>query len=334
MSFLRSRYLLVVVLVFAFVLLTLLPAQAATRSGLSFRLDCDGFTSRGGGIALNRDNTGSGLETITLSAVDGAGNVILSAVSSTAFVGSTLSIPDGLRWNWSAEPAANPLILSVTSIAGNGLAEQVVYQAAGLCSGLPVTEAGADLLALPDGVTSPSVPINATAPRPDGNQELAESQDGYLIVNVDNANVRSGDDARYTVVAIVDGGTSLVALGRNGDGSWWYVQVDEIRGWISNELVIIRGDLSNVPLVPVIGEITRPTLYIHVVQTVFSEPGGTTLCTIAPNQEYYIAYRTDFEPVWYGIEVTCNGQSVIGWILGEFGSFRNPGAVNIPFADF
>ncbi len=331
MSILRSRHLFVIVLLLTLVLLTLLPAQAATRSGLSFRLDCTGFTSRGGGLSLDRDNTGSGLETITLSAVDGAGNTILPAISNTAFVGSTLVLQDGLRWSWNGTPVANPLILTVTSAAGNGLESEVIYQAAGLCTGLPTTEEGAALLGLPDGITSPSVPINSVAPRPVGSQDLVESQDGYLLVNVDNANLRSGDDARYTVVAIVDGGTPLVALGQNGDGSWWYVQAGEIRGWINNELVIIRGDLSDVPLVPVTGDITRPTLFVHITQPIFDAPGGSVLCTIAPGQEYYINWRTDFEPVWYGIEATCGGQTVIGWILGENGSFRNSGGVNIPF---
>jgi hypothetical protein len=326
--------LFVTVLLLALAILTILPVQAATRSGLSFRLDCDGLVSRGGGLSLNRDNTGAGLETITFSAVDGAGNVILPAISNTSFVGGSIVLADGLSWGWSSVPTANPLILTVTSVAGNGLAEQVVYQAAGLCSGLPTTDAGEDLLGLPDGITSPSVEINTVAPRPDGNEDVAISQDGYLIVDTDNAFLRSGDDVRYTPVAIVDGGTFLVVLGTNGDGSWWYVQSDEIRGWINNELVIIRGDLSNVPLVPVIGEIARPTLFIHIVQPIYDEPGGSPLCTIAADQEYYINFRTDFEPVWYGIEATCGGQTVIGWILGEFGSFRNPGEVNIPFADY
>jgi hypothetical protein len=334
MSILRSRHLFVMVLLLALTLLALLPAQAATRNGLSFRLDCDGLVSRGGGLFLDRDNTGSGLETITFSAVDGLGNVILPAISNTSFVGGAITLADGLDWNWASAPQANPLILSVTSVAGNGLAEQTVYQAAGLCEGLPTVTTSENLIGLPDGITSASVPINAIAPRPDGNEAVAESQVGYLIVDTDNANLRSGDDARYTQVAIVDGGTTLVVLGRNGDASWWFVQSDDIRGWINNELVIIRGDLSGVPLVPVVGEIARPTLFIHVVQPVYDQPGGVPLCTIAADQEYYIAYRTDFEPVWYGIEVTCGGQDIIGWVLGEFGSFRNPGEVNIPFADY
>ncbi|MFN8372454.1 MAG: hypothetical protein U0694_06210 [Anaerolineae bacterium] len=198
MSILRSRHTLMIVLLLTLALLTLLPAQAATRSGLSFRLDCTGFVSRGGGLSLDRDNTGSGLETITLSAVDGAGNVILPGVSSTAFVGSTLVLQDGLRWSWANTPAANPLILTVTSAAGNGLEAEVVYQAAGLCSGLPTTEAGADLLALPDGITSPSVPINSVAPRPDGNDDVAGSQDGWSSMWI-TAEPAQRDDARYTV---------------------------------------------------------------------------------------------------------------------------------------
>ncbi|NWF69519.1 MAG: SH3 domain-containing protein [Chloroflexi bacterium] len=327
-----SRHLvLALVLVFALTLLTLLPAQAATRSGLSFRLDCTGFTSRGGGITLDRDNTGAGLESITLSAVDGAGSTILPAITSTSFVGSTIVMRDGQRWSWTATPAANPLILTVVSNAGNGLSETTVYQAVGLCGDLPTVEIPS-ILGPVDGVTSPSVPINSAPPRPAGNEELASSQDGYLLVLVENANLRSGDDARYTVVAIVEGGAALIALGQNGDGSWWYVQAGEIRGWISNELVAIRGDLSNVPLVPVVGEIARPTLFIHIVQPIYDVPGGSPLCTIAANREYYINWRTDFEPVWYAIEATCGGQEVLGWILGENGSFRNPGEVFIPFA--
>ena len=106
MSILRSRHLFVMVLLLALTLLSLLPVQAATRSGLSFRLDCDGLVSRGGGLSLDRDNTGGGLEAITFSAVDGAGNVILPAITNTAFVGSSLVLADGIQWDWASAPTA------------------------------------------------------------------------------------------------------------------------------------------------------------------------------------------------------------------------------------
>lgn len=311
-----------------------LPASAANRNRLSFLLDCNGFTSRGGGVVMNRDNTGAGREVIWITGQDGAGNVIFGPVENSALIGTSVTFDNGTSFRWNAAPAANPLTLTITSVGGNGLEEQRVYVSAGLCSTLPaplpVTTDGDDNLLIGDGVPSASVPINGNPPRPDGDVSLARAQAGYAIVNSEAVNLRSGDGPFYTVVGIVEGGDELVVLGRNGDDSWWFVQAGEIRGWISNDLVLLRGDLTDIPLVPVLGEIARPTLFIHITQPIYNAPGGSPLCTIESRREYYITRRTDSDPVWYELEAVCENTVVYGWILADNGSFRNPGEVVIP----
>src|SRR5690606_15566188 len=134
-----------------------------------------------------------------------------------------ISWTGGNKVPWTSTPRYNPLTLRVVSRAGNGFSEQLVTLANGNCEGLPSFGAvpsgvffvegdqliGLDGLTLPLGSTSPSVPLNSTAPRPTNAELDVDLLPGYLIVNTDNLSIRSGDGAQYTLVAIVDGGTRL-----------------------------------------------------------------------------------------------------------------------------
>jgi hypothetical protein len=316
----------------ALLAIVVMPAAAATRDGLVFRLQCDGFTSLGGEVVMNRDNTGDRRESIGITAFDGNGTIIFETMQNAALVGATIAFDEGIFFDWEASPAANPLTLIVFSNEGNGRAAQEVYRAVGTCGGLPFANQPQNLVALAvDAIASPSVPIN-TAPPTDANVDgTAEQQAGYLIVNTTNAYLRSGDSADYTFVGVVRGGQSLIALGVNEGRTWWFVQAGELRGWINNDLVIVRGNLTDLPIVVAMGEVARPTLFIHIAQPMYNAPNGSPLCNLSAERDYYIVALTDTDPLWYQIEADCDGTPIEGWILAENGSFRNPGNVDIPF---
>jgi hypothetical protein len=305
--------------------------QAAETDDLAMRIDCDGFVSRGGSLLLNRDNTGQGREQFVISATDGDGNVIYEPTIESLRVGVSIEFPDGLYWAWTTAPETNPITVRIVSPAGNGLNEQVVYSLLGSCAELDTGDSGLTIDETPDGSTSPSVLLNANAPRPTNPEGSISGTPGYLIVNTDNLNIRSGDGAEYTIVAKVDGGTNLIVLGRNASRTWWYVSVGNILGWVSGELTIIRGDLTGIPIVPVTGEIAAPTLFVYSTTIIYSDPSldSTPVCEIGGNLEYYVIGRTPSE-TWYELEANCGGGTITGWVRQTSGAIRNPAGSFIP----
>jgi len=293
-------------------------ANAATRDGAIWDVDCSGFTSEGGGFELNRDNTGLGLEVLVITAVDGNGNMIFGPVAEDFFIGTTVIIEDGTSFKWMAPPQANPLTVTVFSAAGNGQVPQLVYSVSGVCPGLPEENILQD--------PSVSVPV-------DPEEDVAIPQPGTLVVDTFRLNVRSGDGPEFTIIGQVSGGQSLAVLGVNAERSWWYVQAGDLRGWIrgDTELVIVRGDLRATPVVEARGTILPPRLFVFLPQNIYTRPDqfSPVICQVPGDQEYVIDRRTA-DGIWYGIEAVCDGQPVVGWIKAEFGALRNLGNVPIP----
>lgn len=308
------------------------PASAGRRDGLSFDISCDGFASLGGGIVLNRDNTGTGREAFYLIARDGVGNIIYGPEEESFVIGGSLYIDPGVFFLWSAEPQANPLTVRVVSLAGNDLSEQIIYERRDVCGGLPGV-ATTDQTVLPaDGVTSEGIDLNESAPQPENEFEVVESQTGYAIVNIENAYLRSGDGPDYEIVALVNGGDRLFVLGRNEAYTWWYVQAGDIRGWINAELLILRGDLTDVLVVPVLGELRQPSLFLYQNQPIRVVPvdNAPVVCTVAGNLDYPIVGRSRTATEWYQIEAICDGLVVAGWIKADLGGLRYINNARIP----
>ena len=286
----RRRLTIAVLLLTSLLLLGLVHlTSAAIRDGLTFVVDCGGFTSQGGSLILDRDNTGANRESIVISAVDGAGNVIFEPMADSFLVGGHLSLPLGTYLSWTSKPAANPLTVTIVSEAGNGLVAQPIYEVSGLC---PTFIESAVATVLPsDGMTSDSVPLNTYPPSAENPVDVILTQPGYLIVNVELLNIRSGDSAGYTLVGIVEGGKNLIVLGRNANTTWWYVQIGTLRGWVNNEHVYVRGDLTDVPVVRPVGELIQPTFVPYTDSPLLAAPRSSalTLCVIPRDLEYRIA---------------------------------------------
>lgn len=320
-----------------FILITLLQASiagAATRDRLRWTVGCDGFTSRGGGIILNRDNTGQGRETFTITATDGNGNVIFSA-SESSWVGTEIFILAGVSFNWTTAPVANPIRLEAVSPAGNGQLDQVIYATIGSCTGLDFVASQTTGATETDFTPSASVPLNGTAPRPINPDLAYDENTGYLVVtNIGTVNLRSGDGVEYTIVGQVVHNEALIVIGSNYDQSWWFVRVDDIRGWVNNTLVAVRGDLQHIPVVPIQGELLPPRLFVFIDQPIYAAPGATALpiCIIEGQLEYAIIGRS-LGGAWYQIRAFCNNTETLGWISVDNGAVRNAG-MPIPVADY
>jgi hypothetical protein len=330
----------------------LLVAGAGVSAGTGnpgYVLSCQGFSSNGGQLTLNRDNTGAQSEAFVISAIDGAGNTIYEPDYDVFFVGTNVTIEAGASANWTRTPLYNPLVLQIVSPAGNGLGEEVIAEVVGNCAGLSnfgainwwnafTREAirrltgEAFVLQPADGVTSEALELNTIPPRPVNPEGLPEGQPGYAVVNTDNLFIRTGDSPRYEVIGIVDGGTNLVVLGRNDDRSWWYVQVGGMRGWVSSEFLALRGDLTGIPEVPVTGLFTAPSLYVGFPgNLVYALPlaGSGTLCALPGASSFEVIGRTS-NSAWYEIWFTCDNAELTGWLPADLGILRNPANVEIP----
>lgn len=323
---LKKQHLLLIGLM----MLLMLPAgisSAATRDGLRMVPGCEEISSRGGGIILNRDNTGQRRESFTISATDGYGTVLVS-ITESSFVGTQINYLAGLSFDYTTAPAANPLRVEVVSPAGNGFEAQVIYASLGSCAGLEFV--GRDESAITDFTPSPSVPLNAAAPRIGGTEDLRVTGVGHVVVtNIGTVNLRSGDGVEYTIVAQADHNDKLTVIGRNDDASWWFVSSNEIRGWVNATLVAVRGDVSDVPVVPVQGDLLPPRLFVFREQAVYAAPESIIeACVIPGGLEYAIVGRNR-GGTWYELSITCGDAETTGWISSEFGAFRNSG-LSIP----
>ena len=332
MGFKKGRWsvILAVCLLFS---LNIFTVGAAERDNASWTVGCEGFRSNGGGFVLTRDNTGVGREQLVISALDGNGKVIFAPAAESFIVGGGLYITDGVLFKWTSAPTANPLTVSVVSTEGNGYPEEVVYRVQGTCDNfatwitpLPTPE---------DRTVSPSVQINESSRLVTNPENIGENYVGYLIVNTFRANLRSGDGVAYTVVARVNGGTELIVLGVNEERTWWFVQVDDVRGWINNDLILVRGDLTTIPILTIDevteAEILPPRFYLWITSPLYAyaTKTGGVVCQLEGDLEYVIIGKNG-DGSWLLVEANCGNLWVEGWFPAEFGAIRNLAELPIP----
>jgi len=98
-----------------------------------------------GSHVLDRDNTGIGQEALRVDITDGLGNLIYTLTYSNVLGVFAGGIGD---FFYTTPPQANPITFTLTSLAGNGLPQQVDYVQSGYCQGL------SELVAVPtvDGI--------------------------------------------------------------------------------------------------------------------------------------------------------------------------------------
>lgn len=68
------------------------------------------------------------------------------------------------------------------------------------------------------------------------------------IVNAGALNIRSGPGAGYTILGRTVGGDQFVILARDAAFLWVQIDTDFGAGWVNRNYVIIRGDVSGLPI--------------------------------------------------------------------------------------
>jgi hypothetical protein len=121
-------------LLFVVALLPMGPASASVYEG-TVDFTCTGVNATGSGAhILDRDNTGLGLEQLNIHVTDGLGNTIVDFTYENALA----TYGGGIgNFGYDTPPEANPLTFTLTSLAGNGLPEQVDFVAEGACDEIP-----------------------------------------------------------------------------------------------------------------------------------------------------------------------------------------------------
>lgn len=110
------------------------PAGASVYEGTVI-FDCEEVDATGNGPhTLDRDNTGTGNEALNVLVTDGVGTVLVDFDYDSPLATYSGGIGD---FEYDTPPLANPITFTLTSLAGNGLPEQVDYVQVGECEGLP-----------------------------------------------------------------------------------------------------------------------------------------------------------------------------------------------------
>jgi uncharacterized protein YraI len=135
------------------------------------------------------------------------------------------------------------------------------------------------------------------------------------IVNTGNLNIRSGPGAQYTSVAVVPGGTQLVALGIFEDEVWFLVQGYFGQGWINREFVLFRGVLDYLPIIReeaiVSATVAQPVAYIGATVSLYGAPGtqfAVVGAVYGPVEVPVVARTADFG--W----IQVSTPSGFGWV--------------------
>ncbi len=69
------------------------------------------------------------------------------------------------------------------------------------------------------------------------------------VVNSPSVNVRSGPSTAFPAVGQATQGTTCTLTGRNGDLTWLQASCPGAQGWISASLLIVRGDVTRLPVI-------------------------------------------------------------------------------------
>jgi len=298
---------------------------AATPNNLVLAVDCTGFESISGSLTMTRDNTGTGREAFSIAAVDGTGRVVYNPQANAFVVGGEVSFGEGTFYTWTAPPAANPIALVITSLAGNELPSQTILSTSGNCTGLPNGNRRTDAaISAASGARIDDAASGANEAR---RQARIEQLPGYVIVDTFALNVRSGDGPEFTRRGQVAGGTYGEVVARNTASTWWLVDFGGLRGWVNADFLIFRGDLTDIPVRANPGGRVQPaTFVVFVEQPIYREPENLNrfiFCDVAPGE--YRILGVDTSGLYYQIGATCtDGRQRATWIEAENGAFRNP----------
>jgi hypothetical protein len=102
-------------------------------------------------------------------------------------------------------------------------------------------------------------------------------------------NVRGGPGTGFPVLGVVTQGTVCTPTGRNGDLTWLLNICPSVQGWIASSLLIIRGDVTSLPIVsapppPVLPTAQPPASFPNWKASYFSNPTLSGTAVVVRNE--------------------------------------------------
>ena len=188
------------VLVLMFAAMSVSAASGAAVS--SFTAGCQYFLVTYADGTFDRDNTGTGEEAYEIKITDGSGSVIFDAYQFTTT--GRFTIPAGTEpFVYMSAPVANPIHLTLISLAGNSFPAQTIWDLTGNCPDLQ--SAGDSAPGIPDGFVLSTiicdVPVYDTpAGSPVGDGHITAGQTWFV-----NPTPVEGDDGKQWTEIYVSG---------------------------------------------------------------------------------------------------------------------------------
>ncbi len=185
------RKLLIAVVIIGAVVLMASTVFASTYAGTVIFTCVNADAAGSGSHTLDRDNTGAGQEALRIDITDGYGTLIYTLSFSNVLGTFAGGIGD---FFYTTPPAANPITFTLTSLAGNGLPEQIDVFEQGECAGLPTVGTDTCPNPLPTSAVLYNIPAGALAffePRsdaytgfdlPPGTWYVTDNENGYAQV--------------------------------------------------------------------------------------------------------------------------------------------------------
>lgn len=160
---------------------------------------------------------------------------------------------------------------------------------------------------------------------------------GYVITNRSPMNFRAGPGAEYRSLGYMLGGVNFVPTGRNESQTWWRVRTTSgVEGWLRSEFMILRGDLSGVPVIETFNSnlLAPATFVTSLTKPIYTEPREADdykLCDLAAGE--YAIEGSNPRGSYYLLAGRCvDGRQVKGWVpaILDFGVLRNPSGGVLP----
>jgi hypothetical protein len=247
----------------------------------------------------------------------GAGVTQVDFLINDRVIGSQLT-PDGqplpsftAMQPWQAEGLRGHLVSAIARRADDtviGRAEMTIQVVAATYAPLAPTVqtpvGGTPTLTIPTTSTRPSIATNTPADSSSGAGSAGTGgSDNLPILRVTTAtlNVRSGPGTTFSAITTLNAGDEAVILGRNDTRTWWFIERNRVRGWVTSDSTFstVRGDTSTVPFVrtasqplptttPVRDQTLAPTSTVAAFADLVIDSFTLTPATPLVNQTFYV----------------------------------------------
>lgn len=150
---------------------------------------------------------------------------------------------------------------------------------------------------------------------------MASAQsDSRIFVNVDFLNLRTGPDAKYQTLGVLNGGEDYAVIAKSPDGAWFKVTGTPFGdGWVRGRFTIFRGSIDTVPVDSGPYGALEPFVFlVYINIAAFDYPQGEAIGTLVGGNTQYEVIGRSYDGLW--VQVRSSLGNV--WVTTSSGAFR------------